>query len=98
MMYVHTLFIAITIFLMGFLHVTSATDLLNTTLGKRISLATSFFWLVRLYIQFFGFSSNLWKGKSLRDHHSYIVLDYLDLLYCNIYFGLFELEALKRQR
>jgi hypothetical protein len=63
-MYVHTFFVAFGVFLMGLLCVTSPADLLNTPLGKRMSLAFGLFWLVRLYIQFFGFSSKLWKGKS----------------------------------
>lgn len=63
-MYVHTLFIALTIFLMGILCITSANDLISTTLGRRIALGLAIFWLTRLYIQFFGYSSELWKGKA----------------------------------
>ena len=62
-MYVHTFFIAFVVFLMGVLCVTSSTDLLYTQLGKRLSLAFGIFWSIRLYIQFFGYSSKLWKGK-----------------------------------
>jgi len=62
-MYVHTFFIAFVVFLMGVLCITSSTDLLNTQLGKRMSLAFGIFWSIRLYIQFFGYSSKLWKGK-----------------------------------
>lgn len=62
-MYVHTLFVALTVFLIGLLCVTSAGDLVSTTLGRRIALGLSIFWLTRLYIQFFGYSSLLWKGK-----------------------------------
>lgn len=63
-MYVHTLFIAITILLMGVLCLTSAGDLLSTPLGKRISLGLALFWITRLIIQFFGYSSELWRGKT----------------------------------
>ncbi len=63
MMYVHTLFIALTIFLMGILCLTSAADLINTSLGKRVSLGLAIFWATRLLIQFFGYSSQLWRGK-----------------------------------
>ncbi len=63
MMYIHTFFIALVVFLMGLLCLTSATDLVTTTLGKRICLGLGIFWTARLYIQFFGYSSNLWKGK-----------------------------------
>ncbi len=64
MMYVHSLFIAFVIFLMGLLCLTSSNELLSTTLGKRISLGLGIFWTVRLCVQFFGYSSKVWKGKS----------------------------------
>jgi len=64
MMYVHSFFIAFVVVLIGLLCVTSATDLLTTPLGKRISLGISIFWMARLFIQFFGYSSSLWKGKT----------------------------------
>ena len=38
MMYIHTLFIAFSLILVGLLCLTSAPDLINTTLVKRISL------------------------------------------------------------
>ena len=64
MMYVHSFFIAFVVVLIGLLCVTSATDLLTTPLGKRISLGISIFWITRLFIQFFGYSTSLWKGKT----------------------------------
>ncbi len=64
MMYVHSFFIAFVVVLIGLLCVTSATDLLTTPLGKRISLGISVFWIARLFIQFFGYSTSLWKGKT----------------------------------
>ena len=90
MMYVHTLFIAITVFLMGYLCMTSATELLNTTLGKRISLAIGFFWMLRLYVQFFGYSSNLWKGKAMETaiHILFsIIWTYFTVIFILVYFG-----------
>jgi hypothetical protein len=63
MMYVHSLFIAFVVFLMGILCLTSSHELLSTTLGKQISLGLGIFWAVRLYVQFFGYSSKIWKGK-----------------------------------
>lgn len=63
MMYVHTFFIGLIVFLMGLLCLTSADDLINTKLGKRITLGLGIFWTCRLLIQFFGYSSKLWKGK-----------------------------------
>jgi hypothetical protein len=64
MMTIHTFFIAFTIFLMGLLCLTSSTELVETNLGKKISLGLGIFWTVRLFIQFFGYSTDLWKGKT----------------------------------
>lgn len=64
MMYVHAFFIAFGVFLMGLLCLTSSNELTTTTFGKRISLGLGIFWLTRLFIQFFGYSSLLWKGKT----------------------------------
>ena len=63
MMYVHTLFIALTILLMGALCLFCAGDLINTTLGNRVCLGLAIFWGTRLAVQFFGYSSELWRGK-----------------------------------
>ncbi|MGY8909704.1 MAG: hypothetical protein ACKVIG_07580 [Flavobacteriales bacterium] len=63
MMTTHTFFIALTVFLMGLLCVTSSTELIETTLGKKISLGLGIFWLIRLFFQMFVYSSLLWKGK-----------------------------------
>ncbi len=64
MMYVHTFFIALMVLLMGLLCLTSAKDLLETALGKKICLGFALFWGARLYIQFFGYAKELWHGKS----------------------------------
>src|SRR4026209_2354 len=64
LMYIHSFFIAFAIFLIGILCLTSASELTNTPLGKKISLGLGIFWSVRLFIQFFGYSSKLWKGKA----------------------------------
>ena len=63
MMTIHTFFIAMVVFLMGLLCLTSATELIDTKLGKTISLGIGIFWSLRLIIQFFGYSTKLWKGK-----------------------------------
>ena len=62
-MQVHTFFIALTVFLMGILCVTSANEIITTSLGKKISFGFGIFWLCRLLIQSLGYSSKLWKGK-----------------------------------
>ena|SRR5690606_26288762 len=64
MMTVHTFFIALTVFLMGMLCLTSARDLVETTLGHKICLGLGLFWTVRLFMQLFVYSSALWKGKT----------------------------------
>jgi len=64
MMYVHTFFIALTILLMGVLCLTSSKELLETALGRKIALGFCIFWFIRLLIQFLGYSTKLWKGKS----------------------------------
>lgn len=64
MMYVHSFFIAFVVFLMGLLCLTSSNELLSTILGKRISLGLGIFWMVRLCVQFLGYSSKVWKGKT----------------------------------
>lgn len=63
MMTIHTLFVALVVLLMGLLCVTDSHELIETSLGKKISLGFGIFWLVRLLVQFFGYSSELWKGK-----------------------------------
>lgn len=63
-MYVHSFFIAFAVFLIGLLAFTSAGELMQTMLGRRISLGIGIFWGARFIIQFFGYSSKLWKGKA----------------------------------
>lgn len=63
-MYIHSFSIAFVVFLIGFLCLTSSSELLSTTLGKRICLGIGIFWITRLLIQFFGYSRETWEGKS----------------------------------
>src|SRR5437870_5437846 len=63
MMYVHTFFIAFVVFLTGLLCLTSSNEIIETSLGRKIALGLGVFWIIRLIIQFFGYSSKLWKGK-----------------------------------
>lgn len=64
MMYVHTFFIALTVLLMGLLCLTQSEALINTALGKVMNAGMCFFWLCRLIVQFWGYSPQLWKGKT----------------------------------
>ena len=63
MMVVHTFFVALMVLLMGLLCLTSAPELLGTALGRRVCGGLAAFWTVRLLTQFFGYSSELWRGK-----------------------------------
>lgn len=65
LMYVHTFFIALTLLLMGALCITSANEIIGTPLGRKIALGFGIFWLVRLAVQFFWYSPELWRGKRL---------------------------------
>ena len=64
MMTVHTFFIALTVFLIGLLCVTSASELIETSLGKKVSLGLAVFWTIRLFTQIFIYCPKLWKGKT----------------------------------
>jgi hypothetical protein len=89
MMKTHTFFIALTVFLMGILCLTSATELTETNLGKKISLGLGIFWLIRLVIQFFGYSPKLWRGKLFETTmHIFFTLlwAYLSFCFLAVYF------------
>jgi hypothetical protein len=89
MMQVHTFFIALILLLMGLLCLTSAKELSETSLGKKISLGLAIFWTARLLIQFFGYSSDLWKGKKF-ETFAHIVFSifwmYLSVIFTKTYF------------
>ncbi len=90
MMYVHTLFIALVVLLIGLLCVTSSKDLIETVLGRRICIGFTIFWITRLIIQFFGYSSELWKGKTFETsvHIIFIFLwTYFSFVFGIIAFG-----------
>ncbi|NCT75826.1 MAG: hypothetical protein GXC78_14910 [Chitinophagaceae bacterium] len=63
MMYVHTFFIGVTVALMGLLCLLVPNELLETKLGKYIAAGLCLFWLLRCLIQFFYYSSSLWRGR-----------------------------------
>lgn len=88
MMYVHTFFLALTLFLMGILCLTSAKEIVETELGKRLALGLGIFWIVRLFFQFLGYSSKLWKGKIFETtiHILFSILwTYLSFIFISIY-------------
>ena len=87
-MKVHTFFIALVVFLIGLLCLTSANELINTELGKKVSLGFGIFWSFRLIIQFFGYSSKLWKGKKMETivHVIFSILwAYLSYVFMKVY-------------
>lgn len=89
-MQVHTFFIALTVLLMGILCVTSATEVITTSLGRKISFGLGIFWFCRLLIQFFGYSAKLWKGKNFETtvHIVFSILwIYLSYSFFKIYIG-----------
>lgn len=64
MMYVHTFFVALIVLMMGLLCLFYSKELIETNLGKIIVLGFAVFWSIRLFLQFFGYSSKLWRGKT----------------------------------
>lgn len=90
MMTTHTFFIALTVFLMGLLCVTSATQLIETSLGNKIILGLAIFWSIRLFFQFFVYSKILWKGKKFETIIHIIFSGfwvYLCIIFFTIYFN-----------
>jgi hypothetical protein len=63
MMYFHAFFLALIVLLMGILCLLCAKDLASTHLGHQIDLGLALFWMIRLVVQFFGYSTVLWRGK-----------------------------------
>ena len=87
-MKVHTFFIALVVFLIGLLCLTSSYELIHTELGKKVSLGFGIFWSFRLFIQFFGYSSELWKGKKMETivHVIFSILwAYLSYVFIKVY-------------
>ena len=90
MMYIHTFFIALMLLLMGLLCLTSSTEIITTDLGHRLLLGLGVFWTIRLIIQFFGYSAQIWKGKRLETsiHVLFVVLwCYFSVSFFYLYFN-----------
>lgn len=90
MITVHTFFIALTVLLMGLLCLTSSTEMIETNLGKKLSFGFGLFWTIRLFIQFFGYSTDLWKGKTFETsmHIIFSLLwAYLSVIFLTTYFN-----------
>ena len=65
MMYIHTLFIGIITLMMGILSFFYSSQMINLEFGRTIAAGLSIFWFIRLVVQFFGYSSKLWRGKKM---------------------------------
>ncbi|MEO0330430.1 MAG: hypothetical protein AAF223_01915 [Bacteroidota bacterium] len=87
-MYIHTLFIALVLLLMGLLCLTSSTELIATVLGKRIAAGLGFFWLIRLFVQFVGYSSKLWRGKTF-ETTVHVLFSLLWLYFIAVFIGVY---------
>lgn len=82
--YVHTFFIALILFLMGLLCLTSADEIINTSLGKKISFGLFIFWFLRLLFQLFVYSNKLWRGKRI-ETIVHVLFTLLWLYFCLIF-------------
>jgi len=90
MMYVHTFFVAIVVFLMGLLCAFCAEDIVHTKLGKQLAMGMCIFWGLRLVFQFFVYSPKLWRGKRFETvmHILFSILwTYLTLIFLLICLG-----------
>lgn len=90
MMRTHTFFIALTVFLMGLLCVTEASEIVSTALGRNIALGLGVFWVIRFFFQQFIYSTELWKGKTfetLIHIFSSALWIYLSAIFLIIYFN-----------
>ncbi len=88
MVYIHTLFVALVVLLMGLLCLSSAAELVHTHLGRVVALGSGIFWLVRLVVQFVGYSPSLWRGKPFETavHVGFALLwSYLTVVFFAVY-------------
>jgi hypothetical protein len=89
-MEVHTFFIALAVGLIGLLCLSSAHELVTSTLGRRVAGGLAVFWGLRWYFQFFVYSSKLWKGKPFETtvHVAFSLLwTYLTVLFVLVAMG-----------
>jgi hypothetical protein len=90
MMTVDTFFIALAVLLKALLCLTFSAELIATNLGKKISLGLGLFCTVRLVIQNFGYSTDLWKEKKFETfmHITFSLLwTYLNIIFLTKYFN-----------
>lgn len=90
MMKTHTIFIALTVFMIGALSAFKSYDLIYTDLGRTICLGLSVFWGIRLVFQLFVYSSALWKGKTFETIVHILFTSFW--LYMSVVFGVCYLQ------
>lgn len=86
MMMTHMIFIAITVFGIGVLCLTSAEELIGTPLGRRIALGLAVFWALRLFFQLFVYSAELWRGKKFETFIHVMAIGFW--VYMTVVFGV----------
>lgn len=91
LMYVHTFFIGLVVFLMGLLCISSSHEIVSTILGRRIALGLGVFWSCRLFFQFFVYSSELWRGKRF-ETVIHIFFSFLWTYFSFVYFWVYYSE------
>lgn len=78
--YVHNFFIALTVDFIGLLTLTSAHDLLGSSVGRRILLSFSVFWFVRVLGQLLVYSRKLYRGRGFETGvHALFTVLWIDL-------------------
>lgn len=88
MVTVHTFFIALTVFLMGLLCLTSGIEIIETKLGNKLALGLGVFWSIRAFMQFFVYSVKLWIGKKF-ETIVHILFSILWLYFSSIFLMIF---------
>jgi Mn2+/Fe2+ NRAMP family transporter len=73
---------------MGALCLTSSKEIIATGLGNKLCLGFAIFWTMRLFIQFFGYSSELWKGKRF-ERAIHILFSFIWLYFSVVFFYLY---------
>lgn len=64
--WVHTFFIMLVLVLFGLLSIFGAKELVRpTSLSRMVLAGITFFWVARLFCQFFVYSPELWRGNTL---------------------------------
>lgn len=84
MMEVHTLFVALTVFLFGVLSFFWAHDLRSNSLAPVICGGLAIFWFVRLFVQHFVYSTKLWRGK-IFETTIHVLFSLLWLYFASVY-------------